>query len=63
MKMNVFLLLMISLSIFSCKKTDGSAPSLGYSAIAINPEAIIVPKSTTFKITVYDFGNGIAKPN
>lgn len=61
MKINIFLLLMIGLSIFSCKKTDGSAPSLGYSAIAINPEAIIVPKSTTFKITVYGtaFGTGV----
>jgi hypothetical protein len=50
----------MTLSFISCKKTDGSAPSIGYSAIAINPEAIIVPKSTTFKITVYGtvFGTG-----
>lgn len=40
------------LPFIACKKTDGSAPSTGYSAIDINPTSIILPKSTTFKITV-----------
>lgn len=40
--------------LLGCGSKDGFSPSLeDYSALQINPEAIIVPKSTTFKITVY----------
>ncbi len=50
------LISLTGLALISCKKSGGSAPSetpfAGYSAIEIDPGAIIVPKSTTFKITV-----------
>jgi hypothetical protein len=52
---NQFLIGTLSILFFSvlaCKKTEGTAPSTGYSSISINPLAIIVPKSTTFKISV-----------
>lgn len=55
----LFISLTAALAIISCKKSGGSAPSEipfpGYSSIEINPTAIIVPKSTTFKITVNGF--------
>lgn len=57
-----FLLSVIILSQFSsCKNSDGVAPSSGYSALKINPLAIIAPKSTTLKITVLGVSNtGVA---
>lgn len=50
----MYVYLMIFVLLLGCGKKDGSAPSIeDYSSLQINPEAIIVPKSTTFKITVY----------
>lgn len=52
MKIFIFLTLCLFLTISACKKSGGSAPSTGYSVLIINPEAIIVPKSTSISIKV-----------
>ncbi len=52
MKINILFVLILCCSILSCKNSSGSAPSTGYESIEINPTGIIVPKSTTFKISV-----------
>jgi hypothetical protein len=52
MKIFIFLILGSFLTITACKKSGGSAPSTGYGVLNINPEAIIVPKNTTFPIKV-----------
>lgn len=53
MKIFIFLILGFLFLITACKKTGGSAPSTGYGTLAINPEAIIVPRSTAFNIKVF----------
>jgi len=53
MKHSLVILLFLVIGLISCKKSGGSAPAAGFSAITINPEAIIVPKSITAKIKVY----------
>lgn len=54
MKYSVFILILL-LFTFSCKNNDGFAPTsdISYSSLRINPEAIIIPKSTTTRINVY----------
>lgn len=47
--LNLFSLFAFSI-LSACSKHDGAAPSSGYDAFAISPAAIIVPKSTTFRI-------------
>ena len=53
MKHSFVILLFLVIGLISCKKSGGSAPAAGYTAISINPEAIIVPKSITVKVKVY----------
>ena len=53
MKNYIFLFIVISVFIQGCKKTTGSAPSVGYNAIQINPTAIIAPKGISLKISVF----------
>lgn len=55
MKTNMFYIFILSVlfSISCSKQNGGSAPSAGYSAIQINPTAVIAPKSVTMKITVF----------
>jgi hypothetical protein len=52
MKIFLFVIMGFFLTITACKKSGGSAPSTGYGTLNINPEAIIVPKNTTFPIKV-----------
>lgn len=48
----MFVTLISALSILLSCSQGGNAPTFGYESVSINPNAIIIPKSTSFKISV-----------